>query len=143
VSRAVHAAPGFEAASAARALSTAAVDAALAVLTIQHWRDVNRGIEELLRVARDRVVLVTMDVEVLGDMWLVRDYLPEVFTDHAGRFPTITRLLSLPPSASSQPIPIPHDCIDGFTAAFWAAPRRIRMRACAGSSPWQNRSMPT
>jgi SAM-dependent methyltransferase len=59
-------APAVRAAAEALPLGAEAVDAALAVLTVQHWRDIERGIEELLRVARRRVVLVTMDVDVLS-----------------------------------------------------------------------------
>src|SRR5258708_26486662 len=57
-------------------------DAAMAVLTIQHWDDIEQGLTELCRVARQRVVVVTMDVEKLGELWLIRDYIPEMLASH-------------------------------------------------------------
>ncbi len=48
------------------------VDAAMAILTLHHWESVEAGLTELLRVARERIVLVTMDVEKLAELWIVR-----------------------------------------------------------------------
>src|SRR5687767_12644184 len=60
-------------------LRDGSVDTAMAVLTIHHWdADRERGVRELRRVARDRVVIVTYDPEVSGSMWLMKDYLQEV-----------------------------------------------------------------
>jgi SAM-dependent methyltransferase len=130
-------APAVRAVAEALPLRTDGVDAALAVLTVQHWRDIECGIEELLRVARRRVVLVTMDVDVLSQLWLVHDYLPEALADRAGGYPSIAHLLDLLPEASAAPIPVPSDCIDGFTSAFWARPEAyLDSRLRAGSSPW-------
>jgi hypothetical protein len=103
----------------------------LAVLTVQHWRDIECDIEELLRVARWRVVLVTMDVDVLSQLWLVHDYLPEALAGWAGGYPSIAHLLDLLPEASAAPIPVPRDCIDGFTSASGHDPRRIWTPICA------------
>lgn len=43
-----------------------AFEAALAVLTVHHWPDRSRGLTELARVVRDRVVIVTWDPSTLG-----------------------------------------------------------------------------
>ena len=130
-------APVVRAVAEALPLRTEAVDVAMAVLTVQHWRDLGRGVEELLRVARRRVVLVTMDVDVLSRLWLVHDYLPESLADQAGGYPSIAHLLDLLPGASAAPIPVPSDCTDGFTSAFWARPEAyLDSRLRAGSSPW-------
>src|SRR5688572_27138631 len=40
-------------------VATAAVDAAMAVLTVHHWSDLERGLAEMARVARRRIVLLT------------------------------------------------------------------------------------
>lgn len=57
--------PGAAAAVAAAAehlpVRDRAVAAALAVLTIHHWPDWRRGLRELRRVSRERVVLLTWD----------------------------------------------------------------------------------
>ena len=60
-------------------LRDASVDAAMAVLTIHHWDDeLERGVREMRRVARNSVVILTYDPAVSGEMWLMADYLPEV-----------------------------------------------------------------
>ena len=50
-------------------------DAAMAVLSDHHWRDHERGLAELRRVAR-RVVLFTWEPASARDTWVVRDYFP-------------------------------------------------------------------
>jgi SAM-dependent methyltransferase len=116
------AAPAIQAVVEALPLKDHAVDAAMAVLSLHHWEDVNQGLGELLRVACQRVVLVTMDVGTLGQFWLIRDYLPETLTAHGGGFPSTTRLLELLPRATVGVIPVPRHCTDGFMAAFWGRP---------------------
>src|SRR5712692_8286099 len=44
----------------------AAFGASLAVLTVHHWPDRARGLAEVRRVARDRVVILTWDPEFPG-----------------------------------------------------------------------------
>ncbi|HEX2062398.1 MAG TPA: methyltransferase domain-containing protein, partial [Thermoanaerobaculia bacterium] len=56
-------------------LADASVDAALAVLTVHHWSDQARGLAELRRVARDRVVVFCWDPAFKHRFWLF-DYLP-------------------------------------------------------------------
>lgn len=97
-------------------------DAALAVLTVQHWDDVARGLAELARVARRRVVIVTMDVDKLGELWLVREYLPESLAAHAAASPTIGSLRRTFPNTSVSVLAVPRDCTDWFMAALWAHP---------------------
>ena len=118
-------------------LEDQSVDAAMAVLTLQHWKDVEQGLKELLRVTRRRVVLVTMDVEALGQLWLVRDYLPETLAAHAARFPSIARLVELLPNATARVILVPRDCTDGFMAAFWGRPEAYLDPVIrTATSPW-------
>lgn len=99
-----------------------AVDAALAVLTLQHWADLEGGLKEMQRVARRRIVLLTVDPDVVGQFWLVRDYLPESHAVHASGFPTMSWLLQELPRARSLVVPVPNDCSDGFMLAYWARP---------------------
>ncbi len=70
-------APVVDAVAEALPFADGAFDAPLAVLTVHHWTDRARGLAELARVSRHQVVL-TFDPVVHADMWLVRDYLPEV-----------------------------------------------------------------
>ena len=69
--RPLGAAPAIQAVAEALPLKDQAVDAAMAVLSLQHWDNVNQGLGELLRVARRRVLLATMDVGALGQLWLI------------------------------------------------------------------------
>lgn len=131
------AAPAIQAAAEALPLPDQAVEAAMAVLTLQHWEDVEQGLSEMLRVASRRIVLATMDVEVLAELWVVRDYLPETLTAHVAGFPSIARLLELLPGAAVAAIPVPRECTDGFMAAFWGRPEAyLDARVRAATSPW-------
>jgi SAM-dependent methyltransferase len=135
--RPADAAPVVQAVAEALPLADGGVDAAMAVLTLQHWDDPGQGLRELIRVARRHVVLVTMDVDVLGELWLIRDYLPETLAQHAVAFPSIAELLCLLPGATSEAIPVPRDCSDGFMAAFWGRPEAyLDPRIRAATSPW-------
>jgi SAM-dependent methyltransferase len=53
-------------------------DAAMAVQTVHHWADRDAGLNELQRVTRQRIVLVAFDPEALADLWITRDYFPEI-----------------------------------------------------------------
>jgi SAM-dependent methyltransferase len=117
------------AASCVRAVAEAlplrdgAVDAALAVLTIHHWTDLATGIAELRRVARRRIVVLTWDPSVFSEFWLLRDYLADaaaVSDRHAASARDLTQHL---PGARIEAVPVPHDCADGFGAAFWRRPQ--------------------
>lgn len=55
----------------------ATFDKALAVLTVHHWQDLEAGLREMIRVARQRVVLLTWNPRHAG-FWLTRDYFPEM-----------------------------------------------------------------
>ena len=71
--------PAIRASAGELPLRDRSVDAAMAILTLHHWDDAQeRGVRELRRVARDRVVILTYDASVSGRMWLMADYLPEV-----------------------------------------------------------------
>lgn len=115
-------APAVQAVAEALPLADDAVDAALAVLTVHHWSDVEAGIAEMRRVARRRVVLFTWWPERVAEFWLLRDYLPaaaETDARLAVRLEELTRVLG---DAEVRPVPVPHDCVDGFAAAFWRRP---------------------
>ncbi|HYB43720.1 MAG TPA: class I SAM-dependent methyltransferase [Candidatus Methylomirabilis sp.] len=99
-----------------------AVDAALAILTIHHWPDRARGLVELERVARRRIVLFTWDPAASG-FWLVDDYFPELRLIDRDRFPSMDEFRRTWTRVQVRPIPIPHDCTDGFTGAYWRRPR--------------------
>jgi SAM-dependent methyltransferase len=120
--RPAEAAPAVRGVAESLPLHDSSVDAALAILTIHHWSDIEAGIAELRRVARRRIALLTWDQAVLGEFWLVRDYLPAAAAVSAGHAVPIPRLVDLLPDARVEPVPVPHDCTDGFGAAYWRRP---------------------
>jgi SAM-dependent methyltransferase len=116
------AAPAIEAHAEQLPLADGSFDAALAVLTVHHWRDLELGLAELRRVARHRVVVFSFDPAHVHRFWLVRDYLPVLSTRHAS-FPSLARQVSgLGGGPRVEAVPIPHDCRDGFLGAYWRRP---------------------
>jgi SAM-dependent methyltransferase len=103
-------------------LADEGVDATMAVFTMQHWDDVERGLAEMLRVTRERIVLLTLDLDVTAEMWLCRDYLPEIVEHDRRTFPTIPQLESTLPNVRVEALPVPADCRDGFCIALWDKP---------------------
>ncbi|NNN32062.1 class I SAM-dependent methyltransferase [Streptomyces sp. S3(2020)] len=104
-------------------LRDGAADAVMALLTVHHWTDPVAGIAELRRVARRRVLVLTWDQRVFRErFWLVREYLPEAAAFDDDRAIPIDRLSELLGGARELPVPVPHDCVDGFAAAYWRRP---------------------
>jgi uncharacterized protein (DUF1330 family)/SAM-dependent methyltransferase len=108
-------------------LADGAVDAAMAILTLHHWdADQEAGVRELRRVARGPVVIVTYDPHVEQDMWLIRDYLPEVGEMDLRIFPPPERLTAwLGGSTEVTPLPVSRDTPDWTLGSFWAHPERV------------------
>lgn len=96
-------------------------DAAMALLTVHHWTDVPAGVAELRRIARRRLVFLTWRPVELARMW-ISDYLPAAARIDATSDRPLTALTDVLPDARLLPIPVPHDCIDGFGAAYWRRP---------------------
>ena len=99
-----------------------AVDAALAVLTVHHWGDLVRGVAEMRRIARRRVVVLTWDDNLFQRFWLVNEYLPAAAQTNADLAVPIAKLVSLLGDPRIIPVPVPHDCVDGFGGAYWRRP---------------------
>lgn len=95
-------------------------DAAMAVLTIHHWQDQAKGLAEMRRVAIGPVVLLTFDPVHRGP-WL-HDYFPELVTMDDAQMPPIGFYTEHLGEVEVRPVPIPHDCIDGFLYAYWRRP---------------------
>lgn len=99
-----------------------AADAVMALMTVHHWSDLEAGIAELRRVARRRIVIFTWDQCVGRKFWLLDEYLPQAAAFDDARAVLIDYLVELLGGARVEPVPIPHDCIDGFAPAFWRRP---------------------
>jgi SAM-dependent methyltransferase len=96
-------------------------DAAVAIITVQHWSDVRAGLAEMARVARQRVVVLTLTPNSPTDLWL-GDYFPGALDYHARAMPPIEELAAMLPGASVEVVPIPARCADGFFLAIWDRP---------------------
>jgi SAM-dependent methyltransferase len=96
-------------------------DAALAVLSIHHWAHRERGLAEMRRVARERVVIFTWDPEHSG-FWLVQQYFPEILAIDRPAFPSLREIETIIGPAISSVVPVPADCSDGFLGAYWQRP---------------------
>lgn len=135
--RAVGSAPAVQASAERLPLADGAVDAALAVLTLHHWADRARGLRELRRVARRRVVVLTWDQETWESFWLVREYFPCIREIDRPRASAIAEIEEALGGAEVEPLPIPHDCLDGFHGAFWRRPEAyLDADVRAGISTW-------
>ncbi|MER6345107.1 class I SAM-dependent methyltransferase [Streptomyces sp. NPDC001595] len=97
--------------------------AVMALLTVHHWSDLEAGISELLRIARQRIVILTFDPDINHRFWLLDEYLPELAAVDETRAVAVDRLVTLLGGARIETVPVPHDCTDGFLAAFWRRPQ--------------------
>lgn len=134
--RAAHLAPAVQAMAEDIPVGDGRADAVLAVHTVHHWNDLGRGLAEMRRVAGRRVIL-TMDPDVVGRLWIVKEYAPEMASTHVASLPAIGTLVSLLPGAEVRVVPVPLDCTDGFLAAFWGRPEAyLDANVRRSTSPW-------
>ena len=124
--------PVVQASATALPFRAGAFDAALAVLTVHHWPDRAEGLAELRRVARDRVVILTWEPDAAG-FWLTDDYFPELVATDRTIFPTRDELERSLGPVDLRPLPVPHDCLDGFLGAYWRRPRAYLDAAVRGA----------
>jgi SAM-dependent methyltransferase len=99
----------------------ATFDVALALLTLHHWTDWHRGLDEMRRVA-NRLVVFTFEPEEVGAFWLTDVYFPEIVNLDRGRCPSVSEVVNYLGGCRADRIAIPHDCVDGFLAAYWRRP---------------------
>lgn len=126
------AAPCVRASAEALPAETGAFDAAMAVLTIHHWRDWRAGLREMRRVARARIVVLTFDPEA-HSFWLTHDYLPEISEIDRRIMPSLAKLAEELGPYEATPVLIPYDCRDGFLGAYWRRPQSYLNPAVRGS----------
>jgi SAM-dependent methyltransferase len=100
-------------------------DAAMAMVTVHQWPDPDAGLRELRRVSRGPVVVMTFDGAAQDRFWL-GEYVPELFAVEARRYPAIEHIREVLGGTSTvTEVPVPIDCVDGFTEAFYARPERF------------------
>ncbi len=90
-------------------------DAATAFLTTHHWSDLDAGLREMRRVARERCVFFDQEMHDLK-FWMLTDYFPELI-------PMMKPLLPLEAARAVfgelrvVPVPVSYDCTDGVFCA--------------------------
>jgi SAM-dependent methyltransferase len=116
------AAPALEGIAESLPLDDKSVDAAMGVLTIHHWMDLEAGLTEMRRVSQRRIVLLTLDADAASKTWLIADYFPEAGSMDRDVMPSRARIQASLPGAAIEPVPVPRGCLDGFTIALWDRP---------------------
>lgn len=118
-------APAVQASAEALPFDDRSFDAAMAILSDHHWGDRSAGLREMRRVAR-HVVILNADPALAGAFWLTRDYLPgfgelvPMPYRRAGYW--LQELHNHLGAIEERPVPVPHDCQDGFYQAYWRRP---------------------
>jgi SAM-dependent methyltransferase len=111
--------------AAALPLRDSAVDAAMATVTVHQWPDPAAGLREVRRVTRGPVAVLTFDPAAVGGFWLAA-YAPELAAVDARRMPPLPLLAdALGGTVTVLPVPIPFDCTDGVTEAYYGRPEAL------------------
>jgi len=95
-------------------------DAAMAVLTVHHWSDLETGLREMRRVTKGKLVILTFDPEA-HYFWLA-DYTPEIVALDQPIMPKMAEYRRILGNVRIENVPVPHDCTDGFLGAYWRRP---------------------
>lgn len=97
-------------------------DAAMAMVTIHHWPDIPKGLQEIRRVTKNQIVIMTFDPQSLDKFWNAH-YFPELIEVEKARYPKVEEVINyLGGNCEVIEIPIPLDCVDGFQEAFYGRP---------------------
>jgi hypothetical protein len=109
----------------------------MATITVHQWNDGVRGLGELRRVSTGPVVILTFYGAQLDRLWL-GDYFPELYAAERRRYPSLELIRRvLGGQVTIDEVPVPIDCTDGFTEAFYARPEAFLDPAVrAGQSAW-------
>jgi SAM-dependent methyltransferase len=131
------AAPVVDAVAEALPFADRSFDAAMATVTVHQWRDSTAGLRELRRVSRGPVVVLTFDGTALDRLWLA-EYVPELAAAERHRYPPIEAIdAALGGGTEVVPVPVPADCCDGFTEAYYARPEAfLEEEVRRGQSAW-------
>ena len=98
-------------------------DAAMAVLSLHHWTDPERGLAEMRRVAK-RIIVLSFDAAVHRSYWLIREYFPAAGRLQSSQPPPVEAIAAAINATPVEVVPVPHACVDGFGWAYWRRPER-------------------
>lgn len=120
--RPAHLAPAIIATAGDLPFDDNAFDASMAMVTIHHWSDAEKGLKDLRRVTKGPVIIMTFDKEAVPNFWIA-EYAPELIAVDRMRYQPIDFITAaLGSNCEVQHIPVPIDCVDGFQEAFYARP---------------------
>ena len=108
-------------------LSDNAVDAAIIMLAMHHFKNYQQALKEAYRITNKGLIIIfTYDPSMISNFWLT-DYFPSLITDVEASFVHIDRLVSDLENITSKTIKIesfllPNDLVDSFAAVGWAKP---------------------
>jgi SAM-dependent methyltransferase len=123
--RPAHLPPAVDAVAGDLPFADDSFDAAMATVTVHQWPDPDQGLRELRRVSRGPVVVLTFDGDALEQFWLA-EYAPELIAAERLRYPAIARIQEVLGGVSVVTrVPVPIDCVDGFTEAYYARPEQF------------------
>ena len=63
-----------------------AFDASMAMVTVHHWQDIQKGLKELRRVTKNQILIMTFDPDALDNFWNAH-YFPELIEIEKARYP--------------------------------------------------------
>ena len=106
-------------------------DVSMGILTIHHWQDLARGLAEMKRVSKHKVVLLSW-IDDSPHFWM-QDYFPEIREIDREIFPTLKELSSCLGEIKAEIVPIPSDCTDGFMCAYWQRPMEYLKEGVRGA----------
>lgn len=133
------AAPVVEAFAESLPFEDDSFDAAMALITVHHWNDARAGLAEMIRVARQRVLVLAFTPTPPTELWMARDYFPRILDFHGEVMLPIDELAAMLPNASVEPVPIPSECTDGFWLAIWDRPEmHLDPNVRRASSSWHH-----
>jgi SAM-dependent methyltransferase len=139
--RPAHRAPVVRAVAESLPLGDGAFDVAMAVLTMHHWHDVDRGLREMRRVSRRQVVFYFEPLHTHG-FWGV-EYFPEAIEVVSERdAPGETELRAALRVREVRPVLVPHDCVDGFGIAYFGRPEAYLDPEVQAGMSWLARLSP-
>ena len=71
--------PAINATAASLPFDDKSFDASMAMVTVHHWPNIEQGLQEMRRVSKDHVLIMTFDPDALDDFWNVH-YFPDLVT---------------------------------------------------------------
>lgn len=120
--RPVHLPVAIDAVAERLPFADGAFDASMATFTVHQWPDLKAGLSEMRRVTRGPVLVLTCAPDELDRFWL-NDYAPELIATEARRYPPIETIVAmLGGNVEVITVPIPLNCTDGFSEAYFGRP---------------------